>query len=413
MDLRILLLIYLIVFASHLRADGEQKSWSPSDIVIVISMDGMRYDYPDKAAFPGFMRMEKEGLRVQKMLPTFPASTFPSHVSLATGTTPEKHGIIDNHFYDKVLGKSFDKAVANQWLEAEPIWVTAERQGKRTAIYYWLGSEGAWHGVSASYNKLPFNASVGEQAKVDQIIQWIDLPLEKRPQLIMSYWHGADSEGHLFGPDSFMVRKKIAQQDYFLQKLQKAIDERAAWGHVSLIVVSDHGMTEKGTAINLQTLLNQGKINAYFNMSSAVVHINFKKSDDKNNQKSEAFNFLKKQSGFEVYYPELMPKIIHLNHASRSGELILVANHGFYFSNEGLLEKGVLKIITGGMHGLPATDPDMATIFFAEGRGVQQGSILNLVNMIDVAPSIASLLNISAPLQSQGKAFLPNINTKN
>lgn len=70
------------------------------------------------------------------------------------------------------------------------------------------------------------------------------------------------------------------------------------------------------------------------------------------------------------------------------------------------------KIMKGGMHGLPANNSDMATIFFAQGRGIQKQSSLEMVHMIDVAPSIASLLTINAPLHAQGKAFLPNVKPK-
>lgn len=417
-----LVLVCLLALTGFIHADvktdTQKKPWLPAELVIVISMDGMRYDYPDRGHFPGFMRMEKEGLRVQRMLPTFPANTFPSHVSLATGTTPEQHGIIDNDFFDKRLGKSFDKYAASEWLEAEPIWVTAERQGKRAAVYYWLGSDGPWQGVAATYYKTPFKATLSEQEKLNQIIQWMDLPLHQRPQLIMSYWHGADSEGHRFGPEHFLVTKKIAEQDAFLQQLQSAIDARAGWDYITLVVVSDHGMTTKGTAIDLPALFEQGKFAqekfeqgkfaVHFKMSNAVAHINLKKGSDR----TEVFNFLKQQTGFDVYYKDLMPEAIRLNHASRSGEIILMAQQGFYFSQENIIEKGMSKIIKGGMHGLPANYSDMATIFFAQGRGIQKQSRLEMVNMIDVAPSIASLLTINAPLQAQGKAFLPNIQAK-
>jgi len=404
MLIRFVLLLCLVSIFKSVQADV----WSPSNLVIVISMDGMRHDYPDKASFPGFKRMELEGLRVQKMIPTFPSNTFPGHVSLATGARPEVHGIIDNDFYDKKLRKSFDKMSASEWLQAEPIWISAERQGKRAAVYYWLGSEGSWQGRSASYFKAPFKSTLSEGSKVKQIIQWMDLPKEKRPSLIMSYWHGADSEGHNFGPSHLLVKKKIEQQDKFLQDLQRAIDERNAWDYVSLIVVSDHGMTEKGEAIDISEIIQKGKSQAYIKKSNAVVHLNFK--TEKN--KTDAFNFLKQQPNIEVYSSNNMPKAISVYHNDRSGDLVLIAKKGFYFSSGGLintsLEKGKANFFTGGMHGLPPDNPDMATIFLAQGRGIKKASSIFSVNMLDVAPSIASLLGIAPPLQAEGKSFLPN-----
>ena len=53
--------------------------------VIVLSWDGTRADYPERTALPALERLAREGTRAS-LIPVFPASTFPNHVSLATGT---------------------------------------------------------------------------------------------------------------------------------------------------------------------------------------------------------------------------------------------------------------------------------------------------------------------------------------
>jgi predicted AlkP superfamily pyrophosphatase or phosphodiesterase len=396
-----LLLLSLLMLSGFTQA----QAWQPSNVVIMISMDGMRYDYPDKGDFLGLKRMQREGLRVQKMLPTFPSNTFPSHVSLATGTTPEKHGIIDNSFYDKKLRKSFNVDEASQWLEAEPLWISVERQQKKSAVYYWVGSDAAWNKQHASYFKAPFKAVSSEQEKVDQIIDWLDMPIKERPSLIMSYWHGADSMGHVFGPDSSRVISRIAKQDKFLQRLQKALDDRNAWSYVTLILVSDHGMTKKGEAINIQTILKQGGFSPYINKTNAIVHLNFKHKSNI----SKAFDYLKKQKEFNVYYPKKMPNVLSVNHTSRSGDLVLLAKKDYWFASSGFSLNKLEESIHIGGHGFSPLHPDMAAIFFAQGRGVKKGSVVQKVNMIDVAPSVSALLDIKAPMHSQGVAFLPNL----
>jgi predicted AlkP superfamily pyrophosphatase or phosphodiesterase len=62
-------------------------------VVILISMDGVRYDYPDRAALPAFARIAKDGARAESLTPVFPSITFPAHTSLATGAHPDRHGI--------------------------------------------------------------------------------------------------------------------------------------------------------------------------------------------------------------------------------------------------------------------------------------------------------------------------------
>ena len=68
----------------------------------------------------------------------------------------------------------------------------AERQGIRTAVFFWVGSETEWGGYGATYRKAPFDGDVPEREKVDQILTWLELPESARPRLILSWWHGAD-----------------------------------------------------------------------------------------------------------------------------------------------------------------------------------------------------------------------------
>ena len=81
-------------------------------------------------------------MRAGRMRPVFPSNTFPNHVSLATGTYPDRHGILDNRFWDRQKGLyNYSRGADDSWLEAEPLWAAAERQGVRAATFFWVGSE--------------------------------------------------------------------------------------------------------------------------------------------------------------------------------------------------------------------------------------------------------------------------------
>ena len=54
--------------------------------VILLSLDGVRYDYAERAETPGLDRLASTGARAQRLIPVFPSNTFPNHVSLVTGT---------------------------------------------------------------------------------------------------------------------------------------------------------------------------------------------------------------------------------------------------------------------------------------------------------------------------------------
>ncbi len=66
---------------------------------VIVSLDGFRWDYPDMYKTPNLDRMAADGVKAV-MLPSYPASTFPNHYTLATGLVPDHHGIINNTFWD-------------------------------------------------------------------------------------------------------------------------------------------------------------------------------------------------------------------------------------------------------------------------------------------------------------------------
>ena len=134
--------------------------------MIVVSLDGVRHDYLDRAPFPAFDRIAREGLRASRLVPVYPSNTFPGHVSLATGATPAVHGIVDNRFWDRARRERFDYSNDASWIEAEPLWAAAERQGVPAATFFWVGSETDWRGVGARHRVAPFDAKVGEAVKV-------------------------------------------------------------------------------------------------------------------------------------------------------------------------------------------------------------------------------------------------------
>ena len=94
----------------------------------------------------------------------YQSSTFPTHVTMATGVTPDKHGILHNGFFDRNRG-FYSYSPDASWIESEPIWSLVERQGIKTATYFWVGSESDWEGTKITYSKAPFNGRISEKDK--------------------------------------------------------------------------------------------------------------------------------------------------------------------------------------------------------------------------------------------------------
>jgi predicted AlkP superfamily pyrophosphatase or phosphodiesterase len=386
----------LLELARAAAADPAPPAPASDDVVIVISMDGVRHDYLDRAPFPAFGRIAREGVRAKHLVPVYPANTFPGHVSLATGATPAVHGIVDNRFWDPARKERFDYSNDASWIDAEPLWAAAERQGVHAATYFWVGSETDWRGIGARYRVAPFDAKVGEAEKVAKILAWLDLPTRDRPRLVMSYWHGADRAGHAKGPDSPDVVKQLAEQDRQLGALLAGLDARRAWPHTTLILVSDHGMTQVGESVSITSALRSAKVRAHVEPSSSVAHVFLEKPADL----ARAERALAGLRGVRVDRREALPASLHLSHPTRTGDLVVRAEPPYRFAKGGLFEP-----TTRGMHGYAPEHPDMAGIFLALGRGVPAGAKLDAVRMIDVAPTVARLLGIEPPRSAEGRAI--------
>ena len=99
------LLFCIVISSNHssLAASGAGDE-ERSNLVILLSWDGMRHDFPERGSYPALRRIEAEGIRAGRLTPVYLSNTFPGHVSLATGAEPNVHGIVDNVFYDRARG---------------------------------------------------------------------------------------------------------------------------------------------------------------------------------------------------------------------------------------------------------------------------------------------------------------------
>ena len=150
----------LSVILGLITAGCRQKHAPAEDrYVVVLSMDGFRSDYPDMAHTPTLDSLVGIGVK-SAFRPCFPSATFPNHYSMATGLHPDHHGLIHNFFYAPDIDSVFTASCHDpRFFGGEPIWNTAEKQGIRTAAYFWIGSEIALPGGQPSIWK-KFDKSV-------------------------------------------------------------------------------------------------------------------------------------------------------------------------------------------------------------------------------------------------------------
>ncbi|CAH1773187.1 unnamed protein product, partial [Owenia fusiformis] len=216
--------------------------------VILVCLDGFRADYLLRNFTPTLGKLASCGTHAPYMRAVYPTKTFPNHYSIVTGLYPESHGIIDNNMYDMKMNKRFSisssEARNPEWWKGEPIWNTLQKQNKTAATFFWPGSDVKIKGMYPNYYK-PYDGKISYQARIDQILTWLDLPEGERPDFLTLYFNEPDLAGHIWGPENKPAMRDILEEvDGYIGKLMNGLLHRDLHNCVNIIVVADHGMAE-------------------------------------------------------------------------------------------------------------------------------------------------------------------------
>ena len=389
-----------------------------------------------------------------------PTVTWTNHVTLVTGVNPEKHGVLGNNYYDRATNKRvtlisdpvYDK---DQIVKVPTVYDLAKAAGLRTAGIRWPATRNAKSldfcipdvATDAILHKYTtpelFNEAAADHIWSDGEAQdkdktsdvriisdkmctnvFLMLLQKHRPQLALLHLINVDHVEHLDGPRSpeayAAVHTADAQVGQVWQELQKDFP-----GKATLVVVSDHGFSPNEHRINPSDLLQKaglldvknlhvvgGKVRAVVQGGSVLLYI----LDDANHAAVT-------QQVTDTFTPvEGVSKIVPTDHLNDYGvatpqqdphapDMIIFAKEGYYFgdtSNGAIPEKA--KPEHKGSHGHEAEIPDLHAMFIAAGLGIKPNAHLGEISNLDIAPTIAALLNLPMP-HTDGKSLLPTINT--
>ena len=359
--------------------------------VILVSLDGFRYDYAAKYGAKNLLAMAARGASAPNgMIPSYPSLTFPNHYTLVTGLYPEHHGIVANTFYDpgrkETYSLSNPKATGDgTWYGGTPLWVLAEQQGMRTATFFWPGSDADIQGTRPSYYLAPYDDKFPDEKRVQQVLAWLQLPPEKRPHFITLYDPEPDHSGHIYGPDAAETAEAVRRVDEMVGKLSEGI--KASGLPVDLIVLADHGMeTLQGSWIALDKWAELSQ----FETSGPLIYAKSEEDAQKAYQ-----SLLGASDTFKVYRRAQVPAYLHFNSNPREGDPVVVPTGPYplvaHDPNSG---GGTRKPPLGG-HGYdPRQMPSMKAIFFAAGPDIRKGVTVGSFENVDVYPLIAKILGL-------------------
>jgi len=383
------LLLGVIFLATFVISTYHDRKIDPSNVkttLILFSLDGFRREYLDRKKTPTLATMAEEGISAEYMISQFPTETFPNHYSIITGLHPESHGIVANVFYDPKLNATFDytdpscaKDPDGKWYKGEPLWVTANKNGHKTASLMWIGSESIINGEKPNY-VVPFS-DMNLDEKVDSIFEWLELPAKDRPSFISVYIPDLDTVGHGKGPSSDDVSRKLVEVDQMFAKFISKLEDSELIDFIDIIVVSDHGMsdTDPSKALFIDDYLDMSTIDVFdtFPMASIqpkdITDINLVYDKLLNASKvgnETLFNvwITNENEGKEEY---LIPERFHYSSLinERISPIVTVPKPPFSWVTRKVFNEETYPL---GLHGYENTEEDMKAIFLAKGPSFQK-----------------------------------------
>ena len=392
---RVALVLVLLLLPGCASRDGAAGDLKPT--LILISFDGFRWDYHTRAPTPNLQRLMARGVHAENLIPSFPPKTFPNHYTIVTGLYPGHHGIVANNIYDQATGRSFATNKPAEirdamWWGGEPLWVTVERAGQRSASMFWPGSEAPIGGVLPHDTKA-YDDKYPPARRVDDVLGWLDRPAADRPTFISLYISDVDEAGHAAGPDSAMVRDAVTRVDGYLGRLVSGLEQRGLAGRVNIVVVSDHGMAS--VSLDRVVILED-----YISPEDVVVSdINPTVGLFPKPGKEQAVYaaLVKAHPNLRVFRRSGTPEAWHYRDHPRIPPIIGVVDEGWQIMRRATFEaiRAGQAAAPGGQHGYDPAAMSMRGIFVAAGPAFRQGVTVPPFENVNIYDVLARVIGVT------------------
>lgn len=400
---RTLLLVALLISLGA----GSVQAREP---LLLIGIDGLRWDIIDRHTAPVLRALAAGGVRSQGLVPVMPSKTFPNFYAIATGLYPENNGVLDNASYDEALDMTFRMSLQDdaRWFEGEPIWITAERQGVPAATMFWVGSSVENQGLRPRYWH-PFDGSVSNADRVAQVLDWFALPPQERPQFVSVYFEAIDSASHEFGVDSPEERAAVAAVDASIGQLLEGLRVGGQLEQLNILVVGDHGMTnlDADRIIYLDDYLDISTLESLYSPQLSgerqgnAVFAAWHGEADQIDTLYQALALA--HPGLGVYRQAQFPEWFHQRHPQRSPDLILLPEPGWMVSKRGVPYTG-----PRANHGFSPHERDMHAALIASGPAFNSPQVVEPLELVHLYNLMARVLEIEpAPNDGDPARILP------
>lgn len=392
--------VFLALATAWLASCRTPPAATPADgPLILISLDGFRWDYLQKYEAPTLRRLASQGVHARRMTVAFPSKTFPNHYTLVTGLWPGHHGIVANSFHDPARNENFRMSSTETvwWDGGEPVWVTAEKQNVRTATFAWPGGTSEIRGGRPGH-AVGWKRETTDAARVADLLGQLALPADQRPRFAALYFEKTDGAGHDHGPDSPEVAAAVRSLDDTLASLLDGLGRLGLQERANLVIVSDHGMSpiSPDRVVFFEDLMSLAQVT----IEASGPYGGVRPKPGVDGDALLAGMRAKAPPHVQVMRREELPARLHYGVLDRIPPILLLLPDGW-----SLEEKtgwpARRTTYKKGNHGWDPAVPNMGALFVAHGPAFRRGATLENVDNIDVYNLLCAVLGI-APAKNDG-----------
>lgn len=369
--------------------------------LFLLLLDGFRWDYFNLGGLElkGFPRLFQEGVKAEYMIPSYPTNSYPNYYTLMTGLYVEDHGVVGNHMWDEETGERFEmggnpESYNSHWWEfAEPLWITATKQGKKFHMYHWIECNISIHDTLPTYC-LPYTG-IPTRRDIQSAMKSGVAKLQQGADAVYVYHEAVDHDGHWYGPNSNEVRRSVQEIDEDISMLLDEISAHDIADQVNIMVFSDHGMTaiDELHKINISKALDMDEIKAISEAMTTVALWPQEGLEEKVYNKLKQFD----SEHLKVFYNRDIHDRWFFKKHRRIPPIFLTTDPGWYIvhpqSGNTYAERDNRMWL--GNHGFDNAEESMRSIFVAKGPNFKRNFAAKAFPSVDMYQIMCKILDVS------------------
>ncbi|HWL08673.1 MAG TPA: alkaline phosphatase family protein [Planctomicrobium sp.] len=424
--------------------------------VVLISIDGLPASFLEDPAIPlkTIRHLARQGVIAEGMTVCNPSVTWPNHTTLITGARPAEHGVLYNGVLER-LGPGLPIQLNSRKDKGELVLIPTltdlvSAQGGTVAGINWPCTRNC-SSLSIDFPDTPEMMKYTTPEFLEELIEagqvpddlresfyklppvgrdrvWTDAACyalrKHKPRLTLVHLLNVDASHHRYGPGTWAGHSAVAYADSCVRDILEALDDAGIREQTAVFVVSDHGFISTPKSLNPNSLLRKAGLltvegnritaaTAQGHPAGGTAMLFLTRPDTREQDRKRVIELFTGAEGIkEILTPEHFEALgMPLpDEYPQMGDLVLVAEDGYAFTNAFSEDELVTpSSYPLGTHGFLSNNPRMNATFIAAGAGIRQGLEMGLIENIQVAPTIAKLLNVQ--LESATGAPLDEILT--